>query len=365
MGACCNLSKTKVDTMTQFCIGNGKIAIIYCAADQVPSGREQERIADGEVEEAAAAVKAALEAYGQAADVLRVHPGRLEALLDYAWIFNLAENVSGLDDLEYNITRGMEEMGLHFTGSGAAALKTCLDKASAKARLIQHGLLTPAYTVIYPGEAVETDLPFPLFVKPVQVDGSVGISADSQVHTPAELEARVREIHRLYQQAALVEEYIEGRDISAAIIGNGAEIQALPLSEVVYRPAFAGPRVLTYEAIWLDGSAAYANNDAVCPCQLSSQTRDLIMDMARSSYNALGCEDYARVDFRLHGDTPYVLEVNPNPCIHPDGSGFARSCQAAGLDFPAMIQMILEQSLRKHALYRAAQQEKETLLLVR
>ena len=341
---------------------NSKIAIVYSAADQVLSGREEERIADDEAQEVAGAVKAVLEAYGQAADVLSIRPDHLDALVGYAWIFNLAENICGLGDLEYQIARGMEDLGLHFTGSSAATLKTCVNKANTKAKIMQQGMLTPAYTVVQPGERVETDLAFPLFVKPVQEDGSVGIAANSQVQNPAELDAKVREIHHVYRQAALVEEYIEGRDISAAVIGNGGEMQVLPLSEIVFQPDFVGPRVLTYESIWMEESDVYAKNEAICPCTLSNQTRDFIMTMARRCFIAMGCEDYARIDFRLKGHTPYVLEVNPNPCIHPAGSGFVRASQAAGLDFPALIRLILEHSMRKNALPNpAARQFKEAL----
>jgi D-alanine-D-alanine ligase len=323
---------------------NGKVAVVYCSVEDFPIALEQERIADDDNAQIAEAVKETLEKQGQPADILAIHPEHLEMLMEYDWIFNLAENIVCYDELEFNIVNGMERLGLHFTGSSAATLKTCLNKAITKEKIKQKGVLTPAYTVINPGEPMVTDLVFSLFVKPLKLDGSVGVTPSSHVNTLAELEARVSEIYHLYGQASLVEEYIEGRDISAAVLGEGGSWQVLPLSEIVYRPDFIGPKVLTYEACWVEDSRAYLNNDWVCPCPLSGVARERIVEATLTSINTLGCRDYARVDFRLQGDTPYVLEVNPNPCLHPAGSGFMRSVEAAGLDFPATIQRILDHS---------------------
>jgi D-alanine-D-alanine ligase len=330
-------------------VKNDKIAIVYCSLDDFPLELEQESIPDSEEEEIAVAVKAALESQGFDADILTIHPDRLETLAEYSWIFNLVESILGYDDLLYKIACGMEDLGLRFTGSSATTLWTCQDKAKTKEILVERGLLTPAYRVIKPEQAVETGLNFPLFVKPVSLESHIGISSNSVVYTPTELDAKVNEIHRLYKQAALVEEYIEGRDISVAVLGNGAALQVLPLSEVVFLSGFIGPKVQTYESTWIEGSIAYANNIAVCPCSLDDRTRDLMIEMARSSYNALGCWDYARIDFRLKGEKPYVLEVNPNPCLYPELAGFIVSSQVAGMDYSTTICKILESAMQRYA----------------
>jgi D-alanine-D-alanine ligase len=339
----------------------GKIAIIYCSLDDFPIEQELESIPDSEEEQIAVTVKAALEAQGYQADILPAHPDRLEALLEYAWIFNLGESIVGYDDLLFKIASGMEALGLRFTGSSARTLWTCQDKPKAKEMLLKHGIETPAYSVIQPGETIATPLTYPLFVKPARLDSHIGVAGNSVVHNAQELEAKVRSIHRLYKHAALVEEYIDGRDINAAVLGNGARLQVLPLSEMVYLPGFTGPKVLTYEATWVEGSAAYANNEAVCPCSLSEPTRDLISAMARNSYNALGCLDYARIDFRLDGDKPYVLEVNPNPCLEREYAGFIVSSQVAGMDYPTTINKILECSRQRYIEPCQALQEKDEI----
>ncbi len=326
-------------------IRNGRIAIIYCSLDDFPIEDGLEIIPDSEEAEISVALKAALKSQGFEADILTVRPDRLEQLQEYAFIYNLVESIVGYDDLLYQIASKMEGLGLCFTGSNAETLRTCQDKAKTKDILLDHGLLTPAFAVIKPGATFETGLDFPLFVKPVELESHIGVSSNSVVWTPAKLKAKVSEIHRLYKQPALVEEYIEGRDISAALLGNGAALQVLPLSEIVFFEGFSGPKIQTYEASWVEGSNAYINHKAVCPCTLTDQMWDLLIEIARTSYNALGCWDYARVDFRLDGDIPYVLEVNPNPCLYPEIAGFIVSSQVAGMDYSTTVQKILESAM--------------------
>lgn len=328
---------------------NGKIAIIYCSLDDFPIDVGLDTIPDSEEEEISAAVRDALGVMGFEADILTITPDRLDRLAEYSFIFNLVESIVGYDDLLNKIVSRMESLGLRFTGSSAATLITCQDKARTKEILKERGLLTPAYSLIKPGERVEIGLDFPLFVKPVGLESHIGVAGNSIVNTPAELDAKVREIHQLYKMAALVEEYIEGRDISAAVLGNGSALQVLPLSEIVFLPGFIGPKVLTYEATWVEGSIAYSNNLAACPCSLDDQTRDLMTEMARTSYNALGCWDYARIDFRLKDKKPYVLEVNPNPCLFPEIAGFIVSSGVAGMDYPTVIVKILESAVQRYS----------------
>ena len=342
---------------------NDRVAIIYTPINQSLRVREEERFADEEEQEVAVYVKEALALAGRSADILCLDLDHLEKLAGYAGVFNLVENYSGCDpNLESNFARRLQELGLPFTGPGALTLKTCLNKADTKARILQHGLLSPAYSVIKPGDAIQTGLPFPLFVKPVQEDGSLGVGINSEVNSQADLVAKVQEIHDLYHEPALVEEFIDGRDISVAILGNDADLQVLPPREIIFEPGFVGPKVLTYEASWVTTSAAYAYNKNICPCPLNDHARELMMIMARLISQFMGCQDYTRVDFRLRGNTPYALEVNPKPSIHPD-SGFSLCARAAGLDYSAMVNTILDQALRKQPLQYRTQPARESLRL--
>jgi D-alanine-D-alanine ligase len=321
-----------------------RIGIVYCTSTQTAAGRETEKLADCEVVEVANAVQAALQAHGYQAELVNLDPDQIDDLCRFDWIFNLAESIYGYPLADFQVAQQMEKLGIKFTGSGSKTLKTCLDKAAAKCELLRNGIGTPAFEVFQPGSYILNLLRYPLFVKPVHEDGSIGIQNDSIVHNNAELKHQVEKIHQMYHQAALVEQYIDGRDITASVIGNGEQAVVLPLSEITY-PQQLGPKFLTFQGKWVNDSLDYQVSRAQCPSLLPPQTENIMKDIALRAYNALGCRDYARVDFRLRGKCPFVLEVNPNPCINPDDSGFVRSGNAAGFSYANLVNKILENAV--------------------
>jgi len=323
-----------------------KIAVVHCIADQTVTGREKEQLADREVYETAAAVQSALERLGHEVDRIPIDPRRMDGLDRYDWIFNLAESTSVFPFAEVEIAKWMEKLGVPFTGSSSETLRICVDKAKTKDKIHRAGIRTPAWRVIHPRERIELELPFPLIVKPVHEDGSVGIFTDSFVRNEAELEKKVREIHRIYRQPALVEEYIEGRDITASILGNDGDMIVLQLSETIYPKEYKGPKILTYEAKWLPDSEAFHITSIQRPPELKDGLWETIEDIAMRVFRMVGCQDYAQVDFRLQEDTPYFLEINPNPCINPNGSGFVRAGKEKGYSYERLIHKILEQSMK-------------------
>lgn len=325
------------------------IGIIYCTSQMMVKGREFEKIADCEVIEVANAVRDVLQGRGYSVQLIDLNAVQISELSHFDWIINLAETIYGFPFADYEIAEQMERLSINFTGSGSQALKSCLDKGVTKDRLVQYGINTPVYDIFYPGEPVcGTKCSYPVMVKPVHEDGSIGISNDSIAWNDNELLIQVQKTHQVYHQAALVEEFIDGRDITVSILGNGDEAVALPLSEIVY-PSQFGSRFLTFEAKWLPGTLEYQTSNAVCPCVLDPTVEMKIKQTALAAYRIMGCRDYARVDFRLKGDVPFVLEVNPNPCINPDDSGFVRCGKAAGFRFADLIHQILELSVRSRS----------------
>jgi len=148
-----------------------------------------------------------------------------------------------------------------------------------------------------------------------------------------------------YRQPALVDEDVEGRELNVAVLGNRHPV-ALPISEIDMRrmPA-ASPRICDYWAKWLPGSREYDATVPVCPAPLPSAVARRVTEVAIRCYRLLSCRGYARVDLRLgRGNGPYVLEVNPNPCISPD-SGMARSAAAAGIAYGDLIRLIADLAL--------------------
>jgi D-alanine-D-alanine ligase len=188
---------------------------------------------------------------------------------------------------------------------------------------------------------------FPLIVKPAHEDASVGIDDSSVVYNLADLRKRVRFIHTEYDQPALAEEYIDGRELNVAILGNNPPA-ALPISEIDFSGLTEGMhKIVSYEAKWIHGTVAYEGTRGVCPAVLPAPLEARIKETALRAYSLIGCRDYARVDFRLTKDgIPYVLEVNPNPDISDD-AGFARSARAQGYTFAEIVGKIVESALER------------------
>jgi D-alanine-D-alanine ligase len=190
-------------------------------------------------------------------------------------------------------------------------------------------------------------LQFPLIIKPIHEHGSIGISTDSVVYTFENLVRKVLELKELYKQPSLVEEYIDGREINAALLGNGKRAKVLPLSEILFTLPDNVPKIVSFDAKWVEGSQEYIHTTGSCPADLPAEVAEKIRKLAKKAYYIIGARDYCRVDFRVRDNIPYILEVNANPCINPDGAGFVRSANAAGLSYHEVIYEILQTSMRR------------------
>ncbi|MEM2401737.1 MAG: ATP-grasp domain-containing protein [Candidatus Bathyarchaeia archaeon] len=262
-------------------------------------------------------------------------------------VINLCEGFMGDSSLEMHIPAILEVLRIPYTGSGPLALGLCQNKGLAKAILRAHGVPTPNYQVIDGwAERVKCELRFPLIVKPLREDASIGITRDSFVRSLGELERQVKYINRVYEQPALVEEYVDGREFNVSILGN-EEPTVLPISEIIF-DFDEEPKIVDYAAKWLKESEEYAKTRPICPAEVSPELKGAIEETALKAYRALQCRDYARVDIRLDKNTkkPYVLEVNPNPDISPE-AGFARSLRAAGISFEEFIMRIICFALKR------------------
>jgi D-alanine-D-alanine ligase len=254
--------------------------------------------------------------------------------------FNLCEAFWGESRKEMHVAALLDLLGITYTGAPPLSLGLTQDKARTKDLLSKHQLPTPKYCLVKLGEHYSRvkDMIYPLIVKPRWEDASQGISNESVVENERKLLARIDYIHRTYRQGALVEEFIDGREINASIIGNGPH-DVLPLSEIKFHPDLAQP-IVSYEGKWLEQSHQYKLTEPVCPSPLKMRSEMLLRDVALRAYKLLECRDYARVDFRLRDGIPYILEVNANPDISPE-AGLARSARVAKLSYPQLIDRIL------------------------
>jgi len=230
----------------------------------------------------------------------------------------------------------LELLRLPYTGNGPLALALATDKARAKRLLRAQGIVTPDWAVCAaPPE--QCPMPFPLIVKPVYEDGSLGITEDSVVENLPQLRERVACVIAELQQPALVEGFLPGREFQIAMLGNGTPDdphRLLPPAEVLYQP---GWRLVSYAAKWEPDHPAYAGTPTTCPADLSPKLAERLEELGRRCAEAFGLTGYARMDVRLDArGEPHVLEVNPNPDLSED-AGFANTARAAGLSYEALL----------------------------
>lgn len=323
-----------------------KVAILYNipGEDSARSGAEME--AELEVLETVAGVKEGLEMAGHEAVPLRCSLEALFTLKNFDLVINLAEGFENDLSAEPKVAGFIELLGVPYTGSSAGSLEVGRDKGLSKLVLESEGIPTPRFQIFRTAEEV-LSLDFPIIIKPVLEDASIGITVDSITWDEADLREKVRKIIETYRQPAIAEEYIEGREVNAALIIGPGGAEVLPISEIVFDLPPGTPKILGFEAKWIEDSPLYQKTVPLCPAPLSPELCERINDLARRACAALGVEGYARVDFRIRDDDgePFVIEVNPNPCINPVGSGFARAAAAAGIGYSELVEKIARLAL--------------------
>jgi D-alanine-D-alanine ligase len=218
-----------------------------------------------------------------------------------------------------------------------------------KAILNSYGLQTPRCFLITSSNQI-SEVEFPLIVKPNNEDGSLGVGINAVVFNKKELHDRVERIVDNYEQAALVEEYIDGREFNIAIYDN-SEPKALPASEIDFSKMPSGaPHICSYEAKWYEDSVLFIGTPPICPARIDSSLVEKLQQDALKAFRVLGCRDYARVDFRVSDDgTSFLLEVNPNPDISKS-AGYARALAAAGIHYKDFWKTIIKKTKRRKQL---------------
>jgi len=272
-------------------------------------------------------------------------------------VMNLIEWFHDDPEHEMHAPALFELMGIPYTGSRPLALSLCQKKPHAKALLAANGIQVPSGLVVESPRFApdqELSLRYPLIVKPAFDDASGGIDGGSVVYTRSELEARVALVVGEHKMPALVEEFIDGREIHCAILGNDPPL-ALPLYEMQFKQGGVDnegrplPGIITYRAKWDPYSRDHYAMESKCPVDdLAPDVVKKIADTAIRAFEVLGCRDYARIDMRLHPTSlePYVLEVNPNPDL-ADGCAFAQCVRASGRSYAQAIQEIVAFALER------------------
>jgi D-alanine-D-alanine ligase len=265
--------------------------------------------------------------------------------------FNLAEEFQGIVSYDQHVVSLLELLRQPYTGCNPRGLLLSRDKALAKQILSFNGIPTPGFAVFAKGQRVmlPESLRFPLFVKSVTDDASFGISQASIVRDVSMLKQRVAFIHEQTGSAALVEEFIAGRELYVSVIGND-RLQTYPVWEMDF--GTTGATIATRNAKW---DRHYRRKHAINShaARLSTTQRTRIEDVAKRVYRVLSLTGYARIDLRMDAESNvYVLEANANPCLtaHED---FARSAAKAGDDYAALLERIIRLGKRYRAAWRS------------
>lgn len=264
-------------------------------------------------------------------------------------IFHLLESFGDNTAGDVAVAGVLELLRLRYTGGGPGDLYLPQDKGLAKKVFAFEGILYPQFAVFSQDSDFEAAgrLHMPLFVKPLTADASIGIDGDALVRDAPSLMKRVLAIHDKVGDSALVEEYIEGREFYVGILGNREPI-ALPPIEMDFSGMPPGmPRILGAKAKWKKSSPEYKGTKAVL-AEVPDELRARLQKAALDAYRALRVRDYGRVDLRLtETGEIYVIEVNAS-CYLEENSEFAVAAKAAGIEFPELIQRIVELALERY-----------------
>lgn len=319
------------------------------------TGRSEEKISEESLAEVARDVGEAVKKLGYPVTIITLQKSFFYFLrrvkdLNIDVLVNLCEGFYGRPQWESNVAATLELTHLFFTGNKSRTLAVCQDKYMAKAILSSFNLPT-APSQLLSSKDQPLEVRFPVIIKPNAEDASLGIGPNSVVSDSEHLVAQVKRILDLYKQPALVEEYIEGREFNVAVLENKT-IQALPVSEIDFSTVPESmPHICSYEAKWLKDHIMYKTTVPICPAPIDDALKEKLQQMAVDAFRAMGCRDYARVDFRMDGaGNIFILEVNPNPDISLD-AGYVRALKAAGIEYPRFWKYMLDNALRRKKSY--------------
>ena len=257
-------------------------------------------------------------------------------------VFNIAEGLKGRNR-ESQIPVILEAKNIPFVGSDGLTSSLTLDKLMAKKLLVYEGIPTPRFFEARQMSDINSDhLKFPLIVKPRYEGSSKGLDDKARVENEQELKIQIERVLKLYEQPALIEEFISGYEFTVAIVGNSPPEVFAPIQTKIDGKLKPGELFYTYERISSD-SIEY-----IFPPQIDLALQKEIMDLALRVYKAVECLDFGRVDFRVDEQgRPFVLEINPLPSLSLEDV-FMIIAQRIGISFSQMIGKIIESAMKRY-----------------
>lgn len=270
-------------------------------------------------------------------------------------VFNIAECIFG-ESRRCQIPAMLEMLGIPYSGSGVLTQAITLDKARGKEILSFYDIPTPKFQLFKNGnEILNPYLKFPCFVKPNSEGSSKGITTKSLVYNENNLREITNFIINKYNQPALVEEYIDGREFTVSLLGNPPEV--LPIVEINFNDIPDNiPKFDCYEVKWFWDSPNNEVDSVICPAKIDKKIENRIKKVALLTFKALDCVDLCRIDMRLDkNNIPNVIDVNPLPGLIPnpkENSRFPKACYAAGMTYDEIILSILETAMKRYKIVK-------------
>ncbi len=298
-------------------------------------------------------LSSSLEELGHPVSLLEINGNTLQRTLSgykpTDWIvMNLCEEIPGVPHSEAAVVHALEKRNMVYTGSPPEIIGNCENKQYVKQTLAARGLPTPLWGVYEKASAADWNC-FPAIVKPANEHCSLGISSESVVLTRRELERQIRYIHRSFNQPALVEDFIDGREFHVSLIGNGSLLMLPPVEMDFSECSDIHDRLCTYDAKFIPGSRHYEIIASLIPATLTEAEYDDLEQTCADCFHAFDCRDYARLDIRLRNGVFYILDINPNPDISSDAS-MACAAEHLGLSYGELGSRLIRLAASRHPL---------------
>ena len=261
-------------------------------------------------------------------------------------VFNLFEGLADLSETEAYVAGILEWLELPFTGCPYQTLCLARTKHLTKYLLAGAGLPTAKFFIADESPVEDCPLDWPVIVKPAAQDASVGLDQGSVVTDLDRLNERIAYLLETYGPPVLVEEFIRGREFNVGLI-EAPDLRVLPVSEILFveKDPDYWP-IVTYDAKWKPGTRDYEATPPRYPAEVAPRLKEKVEELARQAFRLLGCRDYARVDFRVRGSKPYILEVNPNPDFSPT-AGLSGGLISAGLTHAQFAAELVQMALAR------------------
>ena len=333
-----------------------RVAVVFNLKIEVQDGMPKDMYAEFDDISVPLAIKTALEKNNYMVDILEADERLYGRLVEgkYDFVFNIAEGIRG-ESRESHVPAMLEMLGIPYTGSGVLTQAITLDKKRTKETLIHHKIPTPKFQIFSSfNQVLREDMQFPLIVKPNTEGSSKGIRNKSLVCNEADLREMIRFVIENYNQDAIIEEFLEGREFTVSILGNNPP-KLLPIVEVSFDGLPEGVNKFdSYEVKWIWDNPDNPIDSVICPAKISRALEKRLGEIALKCFEVLEIKDLCRIDFRLDSfGIPNVLEINALPGLIPnpaENSRFPKACFAAGMSYDEIINRVMDEAMGRYGL---------------